>query len=366
MRTRIRAAVLKEAPGKLTVEDLHADAPQGAEVAIRTTHVGLCHSDLHYLDGSWTTALPTVMGHEASGVVEAVGDLVTTVEPGDRVVASITSPCGLCDYCAAGRSTLCTRRDQRRIRESPVLVDAGGAAVVPFAGLGAFADLMLVHESAVAPLVGTMPLSVGCLLGCCVMTGVGAAVHTAQVRPGSSVAVIGCGGVGMSIIQGARLAGAATIVAIDLDPRKLARALKFGATHTIDSSSADPSDAVESITGRGVDYAFEAVGKKATAELAFGLLAPAGVATIVGLVPEGERIEIPAEALFFEEKRLQGSYMGSNNFRSDVASYSQLYDQGRLLLDDMVSEIISLRDINDGFAAMLSADVTRIVVDMQK
>jgi S-(hydroxymethyl)glutathione dehydrogenase/alcohol dehydrogenase len=225
---------------------------------------------------------------------------------------------------------------------------------------------MLVHESAVATLSGTMPLSVGCLLGCCVMTGIGAAIHTAQVRAGSSVAVIGCGGVGMSIIQGARLAGAATIVAIDLDPRKLARALRFGATHTIAASTADPLSDIRSITGLGVDFAFEAVGKKATAELAFHLLAPAGVATIVGLVPEGEHIEIPAEALFFEEKRLQGSYMGSNNFRSDVSSYSKLYDQGRLLLDDMVSEIISLPDINDGFAAMLSADVTRIVVDMQK
>jgi S-(hydroxymethyl)glutathione dehydrogenase/alcohol dehydrogenase len=365
MRTRIRGAVLREAPGRLTLEDLDVDVPRRTEVAIRTSHVGLCHSDLHYLDGSWTTALPTVMGHEASGVIEAVGDMVTTVQPGDRVVASITSPCGLCDYCITGKSTLCTRRDQRRRRATPALIGAAGEEVVPFAGLGAFSDVMLVQESAVARLTGTMPLSVGCLLGCCVMTGVGAAIHTAQVRTGSSVAVIGCGGVGMSIIQGARLAGAATIVAIDLDPRKLARALKFGATHTIDPGDREPIKAIMSITGRGVDYSFEAVGKKATAEIAFLLLAPSGVATVVGLVPEGERIEVPAEALFFEEKRLQGSYLGSNNFRSDVATYSLLYDQGRLLLDEMVSEIISFRDINNGFATMLSADVTRIVVDMQ-
>jgi S-(hydroxymethyl)glutathione dehydrogenase/alcohol dehydrogenase len=364
MRTPIRAAVLRSAPGDLKVETVHIDAPHGTEVAIRTAHVGLCHSDLHYLKGDWSTPLPTVMGHEAAGVIHAVGDLVTTVRPGDRVVASITSPCGLCTYCNAGRSTLCSRRDERRVRTEPVLVGSDGEEIAPFAGLGAFAEMMLVQEPAVARLPEGMPTEVGCLLGCCVMTGVGAATHTAAVRPGSSVAVIGCGGVGVSIIQGARLAGASTVVALDLDARKLLRASRFGATHTIAPSDGDPVNAVRSIIDQGVDYAFEAVGTRATAELAFELLAPAGVATIVGLVPEGERIEVPAAALFFEEKRLQGSYLGSNNFRSDVASYGQFYAQGRLLLDEMVSEVIGLPDINDGFSKMLSADVTRIVVDM--
>jgi S-(hydroxymethyl)glutathione dehydrogenase/alcohol dehydrogenase len=365
LRTRIRAAVLRDVPGQLTLEELGADSPRGTEVAVRPVYVGLCHSDQHYLSGNWATALPTVMGHEAAGVVAAVGEMVTTVKPGDRVVVSPTSPCGLCDYCIVGRSTLCSRRDERRRRAEPVLTDSSGDAVVPFAGLGAFAEIMLVQESATAVLPDSVPLSVGCLLGCCVMTGVGAVIHTAQVQAGSSVAIIGCGGVGMSIIQGARLAGAAVIIAIDLDARKLERAVRFGATHTIDPKAGPLLDAVHTITGRGVDYAFEAVGTKQTAEGAFQLLAPAGVATIVGLVPEGQHVEVPADALFFEEKRLQGSYMGSNNFRIDVGAYTRLYTQGRLLLDEMVSGIITLDEINEGFSAMQSADVTRIVVNMQ-
>jgi S-(hydroxymethyl)glutathione dehydrogenase/alcohol dehydrogenase len=364
MRTPIRAAVLRAAPGPLAIERLQIDRPSRTEVAVRTAYVGLCHSDLHYLNGAWTTALPTVMGHEAAGIVEAVGEMVTTVQPGDRVVASITSPCGLCEYCIAGRSTLCTLSDQRRVRAEPALVDHSRREVIPFAGLGALADMMLLQETAVAAVPPSMPLAVGCLLGCCVMTGVGAAIHSAQVRPGSAVAVIGCGGVGMSVIQGARLAGAATIIAVDLDPRKLTRATRFGATHTVHPNQ-DVVNEITTITDRGVDFSFEAVGMKSTAELAFRILAPGGVATIVGLVPEGQQIEVPAAALFFEEKRLQGSYMGSNNFRNDVTAYAQLYDKGRLLLDDMVSQTIGLADVNDGFTAMVSADVIRIVVDMQ-
>jgi S-(hydroxymethyl)glutathione dehydrogenase/alcohol dehydrogenase len=348
----MKAAVLHESPGRLEIEPLALDTDlQSREVRIRIAYSGLCHSDLHFIDGLISMELPIVLGHEAAGFVEAVGDAVTYVQPGDHVISCLSTFCGECRYCLSGRPSICSGRAALRTRPRPALMTAGGEPVAQLSGLGAFAEEMVVHEHAVAKIRPDMPLDVGALLGCGVITGLGAALRTAKIEPGSSAAVVGCGGIGLAAVQGARLAGASPIIAVDVTDEKLERALDVGATHTVNAKRDDPVLAVRDLTGGGVNYSFEAIGRKQTVEQAFAMLAPGGVATIIGVLPDGASIEIPVSALQ-GEKRLQSCSMGSNRFRTDLPWLCDLYLQGRLKLDELVTSRRPLEEINEGYDEM--------------
>ncbi|MGI9623040.1 MAG: Zn-dependent alcohol dehydrogenase [Acidimicrobiales bacterium] len=362
----MRAAVLRDDSGVLNIEDLNLDKPNRNEIRLRTVASGLCHSDLHFIDGSWPTQYPTLLGHEAAGVVEAVGDDVVGMAPGDHVITCLSVYCGQCDLCLTGHSYLCDNRQAVQVRpagEPPRVTDSEGTEINQFTGLGSFGEEMLVHQNAAVKINPEMPLDKAALIGCGVTTGVGAVFRSAEVKPASTVAVIGCGGVGISAVQGAHLAGARMVIAVDLEPRKLEWASDLGATHTVNPADGDAVAQVRELTGGGVDYSFECIGLKQTAEDAYAMIRPGGLATIMGMVPLGVNLEIPAADLFLGAKRLQGCMMGSNNFKVDMPHMCDLYMGGRLRLDEMVSQRIGLDDINEGFEAMKKGEVVRSVIE---
>lgn len=361
-RVPVRAAVLRAPRAPLEIETVHLDEPRLGEVRVRTTAAGLCHSDLHYLNGSLDLSLPAVLGHEVAGVVERCGPGVDRVVVGDRVVVTITPSCGQCAACVSGLPTRCSRVSQRRTRPEPLLVDDAGQPITSLGAIGAFAQAIVVPESALAVVDEKLSPAVAALLGCCVSTGIGAVVHGAGVGPNDTVAVIGCGGVGMAAIQGARLSGARRIVAIDLHEEKLALARRMGATHFVQSNAGDVREFVLTQVPGGVTHAFEAVGRPATAELAFSILAPGGIATILGLMPEGSRISIDAAALVEGDRRVQGAYMGGNRFLADVATLTDHHFAGRLDLEWLITGSVALEGINEGFDAMASPSSVRTVV----
>ncbi|WP_245721084.1 zinc-binding dehydrogenase, partial [Nocardia pseudovaccinii] len=277
---------------------------------------------MHEVEGRWQTVTPIVLGHEASGVVEQVGAGVFGIRPGDRVVTCISASCGSCRYCTNGQLTLCERRAALNTdRIEPRLLDSSGQSVRPTAGIGAFAEYMTVHHSCAVVIPDDIPMDVASILGCAVVTGVGAAIRGAKIKPGETAVVIGCGGVGAAAIQGARLAGAARIIAVDVTPGKLELARALGATDVVDASEVDPVAAVRELTKGGVDHALEIVGTSRTVQQAFEMLVPGGKATVVGLVPDEDPVRIRASELFFSEKTLTGTFMGSNNFRTDIPRY---------------------------------------------
>ncbi len=347
----------------LVVEDVDIDVPGPFEVLVDVAAAGLCHSDLKFMEGAFEPDLPAVFGHESSGVVAAIGNSVTHVRPGDHVITCLSVFCGRCEFCLAGRSNLCADRaaTARRAGEPPRLSQRG-ELVHQFLQLGSFAERMLVHENAVVQITPRMPLDRAALLGCGAAAGLGAVFNTAGVRPGETVAVIGCGGVGLSAVQGARIAGAGQVIAIDRVAAKLDLAQELGATDAVDATGTDPVAAVAELTGGwGVHHAFEAIGLTVTAEQAFAMLRPGGTATLLGLIPQGERISLPGDALFYE-RRVQGSAMGSNRFRIDLPRYVGMYLDGRLRLDEMVTERIDLTDVNAGFDRMRTGEVARSVI----
>jgi S-(hydroxymethyl)glutathione dehydrogenase/alcohol dehydrogenase len=312
MSTAITAAILREVGKPLQLEQVLIDDPLDDEVLVRVERVGLCHSDLHYIDGSLSTATPTILGHEVAGIVERIGEGITRFKVGDRVVATVTPACGMCAQCLRGRPTQCRRVGAVRFRPRAKHYLADGSEISSLGGVGAFAEAILVTESSLAGVDHWVSPEVACLLGCCITTGVGAVVHGAGVGPSDTVAVIGCGGVGVSAIQGARLAGARRIVAIDALAGKLEAAKRFGATDVIVAypSMAETVAALHEMVPGGVEHAIEAVGRTVTAELAFACLASTGTATILGLMPEGARFNIPADALVYGDRALRGAYMG--------------------------------------------------------
>jgi S-(hydroxymethyl)glutathione dehydrogenase / alcohol dehydrogenase len=306
-----------------------------------------------------------VPGHEAAGVVEAVGADVTHVKPGDHVIGCLSIFCGRCEYCLSGRPVLCDRQGLERSDDQPPRLSQNGAPIHQFLRLSAFAEMMLVHENTLVKIRDEMPLDRAALIGCAVTTGLGAVFNTAKVTPGSTVAVIGCGGVGLNSVQGAVIAGAGRVIAVDTNPWKLELARTFGATDLVDARAGDPVQQVRELTDGGVEYAFEAIGLKVTAEQSFAMLRKGGTATIIGMIPEGERIELPGSE-FLDEKRIQGSNMGSNRFRVDMPRYVDLYLSGRLKLDELVSARIGLDQINDGFDAMRRGEVARSVIAFEE
>lgn len=357
----MKAAVLREVNKPLVIEDVKLGDPGPREVLVRTVAAGVCHSDLHFQNGSYPYPLPAVLGHESAGVVEAVGSAVTYVQPGDHVITCLSAFCGHCEYCLTGHMSLCQEPELQRGPDKPPRLSAKDKAVFQFLNLSSFAERMLVHEHTIVKIRKDMPLDRAALIGCGVTTGVGAVIHTAKVEPGSTVAVIGCGGVGLSCINGAAIAGAGRIIAIDMVPSKLELARKFGATDVVNAKENDPIGAVMEMTQGGVHYSFEAIGLKTTTEQAFKMLRRGGTATIIGMIPVGTMIELHG-AEFLMERKIQGSNMGSNRFRVDMPRFVDFYLSGKLHLDDMISRRIKLEDVNDGLNALQKGEVARSVI----
>ena len=357
----MKAAVLREINRPLEIEEVEIAAPGPREVLIRTGATGVCHSDLHFVEGLYTLPLPLILGHEAAGTIEAVGELVDYVRPGDRVICCLSVFCGTCERCTEGRTVLCPRAGLTRAPGDTPRLSQNGQEINQFANLSSFAELMLVHENAVVKIDQDVPFEQLALIGCGATTGLGAALNTAAVRPGSSVAVIGCGGVGLNAIQGAALAGALRIIAIDAVETKLTLAQEFGATDVVDASGGGVVEKIRDLTGGGVDYSFEAIGKKETAEQAFHMLRAGGTATIIGMIPQGTKIELDGPS-FLREKRIQGSSMGSNRFRTDMPRYVEFYRQGRLKLDELVTRRLPLEEVNAAFGYMKEGSVARSVI----
>jgi S-(hydroxymethyl)glutathione dehydrogenase / alcohol dehydrogenase len=357
----MKAAVLREINKPLEIEDIQHGDPGPREVLIRTVAAGVCHSDLHFQNGSYPYPLPAVLGHESAGIVEAVGTDVTYVKPGDHVITCLSAFCGHCEYCLTGHMSLCQEPELQRGEAQPPRLAKKDETMWQFLNLSSFAEYMLVHEHTIAKIREDMPMDRAALIGCAVTTGVGAVIHTAKVEPGSTVAVIGCGGIGLSAINGAAIAGAARIIAVDMVPAKLELARKFGATDVVNAKDNDPVEAIREMTSGGVHYSFEAIGLKATAEQSFKMLARGGTATIIGMIPVGTNIELHGPE-FLMERKMQGSNMGSNRFRVDMPRLVEFYLQGRLHLDDLISRRIRLEDVNDGMEALKTGEVARSVI----
>lgn len=364
MTMKTKAAVLYEAGSPLTVDEVELGGPGPNEVLVRVAACGVCHSDLHILRGEWANFdPPIVVGHEGAGIVERVGKGVDTVAPGDPVVLGWKPRCGACRYCIAGQPHLC---------ESPPLLAEGSSLTV--AGTKAnrmltsayFAEYAVVPKSVAIPIRRDMPLDLASLLGCAVMTGVGAAVNTARVRPGSTVAVFGCGGVGINIIQGAALCGAARIIGVDISADKLDYARRFGLTDTVDAQTGDPVKRIAELTDSiGVDYGFEAVGSAAVMEQVFASLDKTGVATFVGLPAfrETARVSLPVMP-FFGERWVTGSYYGGANLWRDIPRLVDLYLAGKLALEGLITRRYPLEQINDAFADLAAGVPGRGVITM--
>ena len=316
----MQAAVFHAPHEELTIQQLDVDEPMEREVVVRTVASGVCHSDLHFIDGLYPMRAPAVLGHEAAGIVEAVGSQVTDFAPGDRVIACLSVFCGKCAQCLTGHPNLCETRPTRS-KEQPSRLSWNGDPVGQMANIGSYAETMLLHENGLVKITQDIDFDRAALIGCGVTTGVGAVLNTAKIEAGSTVAVFGAGGVGLAAIQGARIGGARQIIAVDVHESKLATARELGATHSVDASSRDPVQAILDMTDGGVDYSFEAIGLKLAAEQAYESLRPGGTATIIGMIPVGEKVEIEGSTLL-REKKLQGSSMGSNRSASICRSTS--------------------------------------------
>ena len=360
----MKAAIFRKPHEPLTIESVEIDKPSGREVLVRTAATGVCHSDLHVVDGQgrWPLDRPIVLGHEGAGVVEAVGADVTTLRPGDHVVACLSGFCGSCAQCLAGHPNLCVGGLVTRPDAAPPRLSQQGEPLRQFIGISSYAERMLLHENSVVKIDPALPLDRAALVGCGVLTGVGAALRTSGLQAGQTVAVFGCGGVGLAIVQGARIGGARQIIGVDVFDGKLEMARRVGATHVVNSANDDPVKAVRALTGgAGVDHAFEAVGNARLVRQAIESLAIRGTATIVGVLPPDATIEFPWMAIR-PECRVQTSRMGSNRFRLDIPLYLEFYRQGRLLLDEMVTRRGRLEDINEAFRAMKAGEVARTVL----
>lgn len=360
----MKAAVMRENNQPLIIEEVSIDKPGPNELLVRTVASGICHSDLHVLEGGLPMPAPCVLGHEPAGIVEEVGSDVKGFEKGDHVIGCLNAWCGECEWCLKGQPYLCMAPSvmSRPEGEAPRLAQADGSPMGQFA-LSSFAEMMLTHERAWVKIREDMPLDRAALIGCGVTTGVGAALRTAQVEPGASCAIIGCGGVGLSALQGSRIAGAGRIFAVDNMAWKLDLARKLGATDTIDASAGDPiAQIMEATGGIGVDYAFECIGLVPTIQQAVMMAKKGGAAVLVGVLPITKTVELSASLITLQEKRVLGSFMGSNRFRLDMPSYVDFYLDGRLMLDEMISQRIPLEDVNPAFDQMRKGEVARSVI----
>ena len=364
---RFRAAVLHATGQPLRVEEVELGAPGPGEVLIRNRASGLCHTDLEVIEGGLPYPLPIVLGHEAAGVVEAVGPGVDAVTPGDHVVASWNPHCGHCFYCERGQPILCepfTRNQPRgRMLDGEARLRLGGATLHHFGVVSSHAEYSLVPESGAIPVPHEMPFDRACLIGCGVMTGVGAVVRMARVQAGDAMAVVGCGAVGLNALQGGRIAGAETIIAIDRDSVKLALARSLGATHTLVAGEHTAAQVNELTRGRGADAVFESAGAESALQLACEITRPGGQLVILGKVPVNQRVSLRFGSLMGEKRIVRSSYGGARPAR-DFPWLAQLYLDGVLQLDPLISTRLPLERINEGFDAMRSGEIVRAVVEM--
>ena len=359
----VKAAVLHEAKQPLVIEEIAVAKPGPREVLIRTVACGVCRSDLHFIDGAFPHPVPTVPGHEAAGVVEAVGEGVVSVKPGDHVITFFTVFCGSCEMCVTGRPSLCVNPSTRRPKGAdPRISREDGTPIAQFLNLSAFAEMMLVHENACVAISKDMPMDRAALLGCAVITGAGSVFNDSKLKPGESIAVIGAGGIGLAAINAAKIAGAGQIIAIDPVPEKRELAMKMGATQCFDASADDLVKTVLKASDGGVHYAIEAVGRSETAELAWNILRRGGTATILGMIAPGKSVTI-AGPTFLTGKKLQGSLLGSTQFPIDMPRLVDMYLDGRLDLDTMVAERIGLCDINEALDKLRKGDSVRSVIE---
>jgi S-(hydroxymethyl)glutathione dehydrogenase/alcohol dehydrogenase len=361
----MRAAVLYEVGQPLVVEDVDLAPPKPGEVLVQVAAAGVCHSDLHVMKGEWRSDLPIVLGHEGAGVVVEIGAGVRTTKPGDHVILSWVPNCGRCHYCSIGRPELCDAvpRGQATLLDGTTRLSKGGQPIHHFAWVACFAEYVVVPEGGVVPIAADLPLDRAAIVGCAVMTGVGAVTNTARIEPGSAVAVFGCGGVGLNCVQGAALAGAARIIAVDIQRRKLDFAREFGATDLVDAAAGDPVAAIRALTGGvGVDYAFEALGNPRTIRQGYDALRKGGTVVVAGMAPDTAEVSVNALSLAAQEKVIRGSRYGSARMRVDIPRLLDLYRGGRLKLDELVTRRYRLDEINAAYDALQGGEVGRGVI----
>ncbi len=358
----MQASVLFEQGQPLEVEDLELASPKEDEVVVRMAASGVCHSCLHTADGSWKGfPMPIVLGDEGAGVVEEVGPGVRHVEVGDHVILSWSPSCGRCHYCVTGRSQLC----ERGVPNLGTLMDGKtrmllrGKPVYHYGHVASYASYSVMPASCAIPIRKDMPLEVAALIGCSVMTGVGAVINTAAVTPGASMAVFGAGGIGLNAVQGGTLVDAHPIIAVDVNPDKLDYARSMGASHGIDASKEDPVEAIKDITGRGADYAFVAVGEASVINQAWDCLAPAGTSVLIGLPPSGSTVTFDTWSLQNGERVMRGCKYGSARTWEDFPRMVELYMAGKLKIDELITRRFSLEEANEAFRALAAGEVAR-------
>jgi S-(hydroxymethyl)glutathione dehydrogenase/alcohol dehydrogenase len=362
---RTKAAVLEATGGSLRLAELEIAEPGANEIAIRVVACGLCHSDYSCIHGIVRVPLPVVLGHEAGGVVEAVGPGVTHLKAGDHVIVSLTPACGRCEFCVEEKPFLCSQMfatlGNCTMPDGTTRLSLGVTGVHQLGGIGGFAERAVVPAGCAVRVDADLPLDTICLIGCGVTTGVGAALNTAGVRPGTTVAVLGCGGVGLSVVQGARIAGAKTIVAVDPVPARRELAMTLGATHAVDPRGEESTRAVKKIVPGGVHYAFEVIGRPDTMAQAFAMVRPSGLAIVVGVTAPSDSVPIRAGG-FQQQKAIVGSAYGSAVPRRDFPRFVDLYRKGELRLEPMITARIALEEVNEALAAMTRGEGARSVI----
>jgi S-(hydroxymethyl)glutathione dehydrogenase/alcohol dehydrogenase len=361
---RVKAAVHYTAGEGVELEDLELLEPRQGEVTIKYVASGVCHSDLHHMQGLVPHPSPCVYGHEGAGIVEAVGPGVTMVKVGDHVLTSYLQSCGRCHYCTIGRGNLCVLREKPRhlLLDETSRFKKGDEDIFQYLRLGTYSERATVPEVAVVPIRKDAPLEVVCVASCAVQAGAGAAFNRAQVRPGSNVVVYGCGGVGLNAIQGAALMGAARIIAVDVLDQKLEWSREFGATHLINASKEDPVERVRQLCDLGgADYAIEAIGGARTIEQAFHSVHRGGTCVVIGVSPTGTRVTIDP-GMLLEERVLTGSSFGGARQRVDLPMLIDLFMEGKLKIRELISREVELEDLNEAYAALMRGEVKRSVV----
>lgn len=358
---RVRAPLLYHQGELLGVEEVELDNPHAGEVLVRMVASGVCHSCLHAADGSWTgIPTPMVLGDEGAGVVEQIGPGVQTLHPGDHVILSWAPSCGQCRYCATGRPQLCENRPEpSRMFDGTTRMRWRGQPVYHYGYVASFAPYSVVPESCAIPIREDMPLDKAALIGCSVMTGVGAVLNTGKVPAGASLAVFGAGGIGLNAIQGGDLVSATPIIAVDTIDAKLEFSRSFGATHLVSARRDDPVAAIRRITGRGADYTVVAVGSAEAMQQAYEALAPGGTCIVIGIPPTGSALTLDASRIAGREKRLVGSCYGSASVKADFPRMVDLYMSGKLKIDQLITKRYSIEEVNEAFRALAAGELAR-------
>ena len=361
-----RSAVLYQANTPFVVEEVNVLEPRAHELLIRVGAAGICRSDHHFLTGKANIPLPCILGHEGAGIVAEVGEGVTSFKPGDRVVMSFVSSCGFCHFCSIGKPYLCDTHaatGTRMLDDTYRIFKEDETPLNQMGKVACFGEYTVVPDSAAIPLPPDLPLDQAALIGCCVTTGIGAVIYNARVEPGSTVAVIGCGGVGVNVIQGARLVNASKIIGVDILDTHLDFARELGATHTVNASREDAVARIRELTGGlGADYTFEVFGSSETIRVAYDAARKGGTVVVVGLAPRGDQVSFDAVSLVRLEKTVKGTYYGSARPRLDMPRIIEMAQQGQIELERLVTRHYTLDQINEGFEALERGDVGRGVL----